>query len=243
MCSPVGTPVLVQSQGNLPQCDSQQTVQTPAGHSDGIVPAPGGLYSDLSQVAPSEIGLVRDQVQAASVRVPSPRRESLGSGYSEPVLGESGPVCIPPIPLTNVVTKALGHQCQSMILMAPGWPNMPWFWDLVELSSQILLRLPNWPNLLAQLFNGSLYMDLQNLNLHAWLLEPMLFGNRVCLTRWQQELKQLRDGLPDLSMKQSDPFLFDAARQIRWTSIRCTSPSVEQIADFLLHLFQDKITT
>ena len=28
-------------------------------------------------------------------------------------------------------------------LIAPGWPNMPWFWDLVTISSQILLCLPN----------------------------------------------------------------------------------------------------
>ena len=99
VCSPMETPVLVQSQGNLPesmshsgqaQCDSRQTVQTPAGHADGMVPAPGGLCSDLSQVAPSQSGLVCDQVQlqAASVRVPSPRHDSLDSGCPESVLGE-----------------------------------------------------------------------------------------------------------------------------------------------------------
>ena len=57
MCSPVETPVLVQSQGNLPestshsesaQCDSRQTVQTLTGHSDRVVLAPGGLCSNLS---------------------------------------------------------------------------------------------------------------------------------------------------------------------------------------------------
>ena len=61
VCYPMETPVLVQSQGNLPesmshprptQCDSRQTVQTSAGHSDEMVPAPRGLCSDLSQVAP-----------------------------------------------------------------------------------------------------------------------------------------------------------------------------------------------
>ena len=70
---------------------------------------------------------------------------------------------IPPIPLlTSVVHKALNHQCQRLIIIALGWPNMPWFWDLVELSSQIVNQV----------------------NFH--------------------------------------------------------SPSVEQIADFLLHLFQDR---
>ena len=38
---------------------------------------------------------------------------------------------------------------RSIILIAPGWPNMPWFGDLVAMSSQIPLSLPNLPNLLT----------------------------------------------------------------------------------------------
>ena len=50
MCSPVETPVFVQSQRNLPesmshsrlsQCDSRQTVPTPSSHSDGMASSPG----------------------------------------------------------------------------------------------------------------------------------------------------------------------------------------------------------
>ena len=170
-----------------------------------MVPAPGGLYSDCK--LPQFVSPVPD-AKASAVDALSLSSENLYL-YT-----------FPPIPLlTNVVTKALGHHCQRMILIAPGWPNKPWFWDLVELSSQIPLCMPNRPDLLTLPFNGSLHRDLQNLNLHAWLLEPRLFGNRVSLTRWQQELNHLRDGLPDLSMKQSGQFLFDGARRIRWTSI------------------------
>ena len=126
----------------------------------------------------------------------------------------------PPVPLlTNVLTKAVSHRYKRMIIVALGWPNMPWFWDLVEMSSQISVCLPNRPDLLSQLFNGNLHRDLQNLNLHAWLLEPKISGNKGSLTKWQRDLKLLKDGLPDLSMKQSGPFLFDGARCIRWTSI------------------------
>ena len=39
--------------------------------------------------------------------------------------------------------------CKRIILIAPGWPNMPWFWDLVAMSSQIPLSLPNLPSLLT----------------------------------------------------------------------------------------------
>ena len=35
-----------------------------------------------------------------------------------------------------------------MILIAPGWSNMPWFWDLT-LSVQILLSFPKLENLIT----------------------------------------------------------------------------------------------
>ena len=105
MCSPVETPVLVQSQGNLPestshsgpaQCDSRQTVPTPSSHSDGMVSKPGCLLSDLSQMVSSQIGPICDEVQlqATSVCVPSPRSQGMGCGCLKSVLGGSGSVCI-----------------------------------------------------------------------------------------------------------------------------------------------------
>ena len=48
----------------------------------------------------------------------------------------------PPISLLNqVVAKVMDQGCHRMILIAPGWPSMPWFWDLVNLSVQIPLSL------------------------------------------------------------------------------------------------------
>ena len=71
LSSPVETPVLVQPQANppegiLPSGPAQydrQTVQTTAGHSDGMVTAPGCLCSDLPQVAPPRDRHVCNQVQ------------------------------------------------------------------------------------------------------------------------------------------------------------------------------------
>ena len=48
--------------------------------------------------------------------------------------------------LGQVVTKLLGQRYRRMILIAPGWPNMPWFWDLVSMSVQIPLSLPQVEN-------------------------------------------------------------------------------------------------
>ena len=96
---------------------------------------------------------------------------------------------------------------KRIILIAPGWPIMPWFWDPVAMSSQIPLSLPNLSNLLTQPFNQIPHRNLTNLNLDARLLEPQHSRSRASLRRWQQELRLLKRDQPDQSMRQSGPFL------------------------------------
>ena len=120
--------------------------------------------------------------------------------------------------LGKVVEKLQDSPCKRLILIAPGWPNIPWFWDLVTMSSQVPLSLPNLPNLLTQPFNQIPHRNLTNLNLHAWLLEPQQSKNRASLRQWQQELRLLKEDQPDQSMRQSGPFLQSDASLIRWTS-------------------------
>ena len=126
------------------------------------------------------------------------------------------PYAFPPAAiLGKVVEKLQDYPCNRIILIAPGWPNMPWFWDLVAMSSQIPLCLPNLPNLVSQPFNQVLHRNLSNLNLHAWL---RLSRSKVSLRQWQHELRLLKEDQPDLSMRQSGPFLQSGASVIRWTS-------------------------
>ena len=115
--------------------------------------------------------------------------------------------------LGKMVEKLQDSPCKRLI--APGWPNMPWFWDLVTMSSQVPLSLPN---LLTQPFNQIPHRNLTNLNLYAWLLEPQKSKNRASLRQWQQELRLLKEDLPDQSMRQSGPFLQSGASLTRWTS-------------------------
>ena len=124
----------------------------------------------------------------------------------------------PPTALHQVVTKLLDHGFRRLILIAPGWPNMPWFWDLVNMSAQIPLLLPQVSNLITQPFNQCPHQDLPNLNLHAWLLEPLPSSKPGSRQKWQQELRLLKDALPEPFMNQSGPFLSDGVRRIRWTS-------------------------
>ena len=48
----------------------------------------------------------------------------------------------PPTALLHKVIQKI-KQCHCLIIViAPGWPGMPWFWDLVQLSTEIPLQLP-----------------------------------------------------------------------------------------------------
>ena len=95
------------------------------------------------------------------------------------LMHDLGAHIFPPVSLLGqVVSKVLDKGCLKVILIALGWPNMPWFCDLINLSVQKPLTLPQVENLLSQPFSRCLHRDLKNLNLHAWLLEP-----RACRTR------------------------------------------------------------
>ena len=142
--------------------------------------------------------------------------------------------------LGKVVEKLQNTPGMRIILIAPGMPNIPWFWDLVTMSSQIPLSLPFLPNLLTQPFNQIPHRNLTNLNLHAWLLEPQQSRDNVSLRQWQRGLRLLKGDPPDQSMRQSGPFLQSGASLITSNQVDFRAPTVNTVADFLLYLFQDR---
>ena len=136
--------------------------------------------------------------------------------------------------LGKVVEKLQDSPCKRIILNAPGWPNMPWFLDLVTMSSQVPLCLPNLPNLLTQPFNQIPHRNLGNLNLHAWLLEPLLaikeqgFSEAVAA-----RIEALQRG-----STRSKWAIFT-----KWcitNQVDFRAPPVKSVADFLMYLFQDR---
>ena len=134
------------------------------------------------------------------------------------------PYAFPPAAILGKVLKLQDYPCNRMVLIAPGWPNMPWFWDLVAMSSQIPLCLPSIPNLVSQPFNQVLHRNLSNLNLHAWLLEPQQSRSKASLRQ------------PDLSEAKWTIFT-------KWglsNQVDFRAPPLKAIADFFLYLFQEK---
>ena len=106
MCPTVENPVLVhQETGNSQgtshpwpaERDRRQAIQTWPDHSNRMVPSPRSVSSHMLPVAPASSVLVCHQLQqqTPTVWVTGPRPPGLGSGCTQPVLGKSGPICLP----------------------------------------------------------------------------------------------------------------------------------------------------
>ena len=119
--------------------------------------------------------------------------------------------------LHRVIQKI--KQCHCLIIViAPGWPGMPWFWDLVQLSTEIPLQLLVSTTLLKQSHKYVFHNNPQQLNLHAWCLGADNSKNKASLWRWQRELLPFSGHQQGPSTSQSGPYLKNGAEKIWWIS-------------------------
>ena len=124
----------------------------------------------------------------------------------------------PPTALLHKVIQKI-KQCHCLIIViAPGWSGMPWFWDLVQLSTEIPLQLPVSTTLLKQSHKYVFHNNPQQLNLHAWCLGADNSKDKASLWRWQRELLLLSGHQQGPSTSQSGPYLKNGAEKIRWIS-------------------------
>ena len=124
----------------------------------------------------------------------------------------------PPTALLHKVIKKI-KQCHCLIIViAPGWPGMPWIWGLVQLSTEIPLQLPVSTTLLKQSHKYVFHNNPQQLNLHAWCLGADNSKNKASLWRWQRELLPLSGHQQGPSTGQSGPYLKNGAEKIWWIS-------------------------
>ena len=88
----------------------------------------------------------------------------------------------PPTTLLHRVIQKI-RQCHSLIIViAPGWPGMTWFWD----STEIPLQLSVSTTLLKQSHKYVFHSNPQHLNLHTWCLGVDSSKNKASLWRWQR---------------------------------------------------------
>ena len=173
--------------------------------------------------------------QTPSIRVSYPRPTGLGRRCSEHKLDGSHCLCLPSNGSPLQGDRKIRQYHYLIILIAPGWPGMPWFWDLVQLSTEIPLQLPVSTTLLKQSHSYVFHSNPQHLNLHARCLGADNSRSKAFLWRWQRELLLLRDHQQEPYTSQSGPYLNYGAEKIWWIS----PPSIKQISDFFMYLHQD----
>ena len=133
-----------QAHSRVPECDGRPAVQVESGPVDGMVTTSTGVQTDMPTVVHSPRGPVchSSEPQASTVRVSYPRPQGLGHRCSKHKLDGSYYLCFPSNDSPSQVDPKI-RQCHCLIIViAPGWPGMPWFWDLVQLSTEIPLQLP-----------------------------------------------------------------------------------------------------
>ena len=89
----------------------------------------------------------------------------------------------PPTALLHRLIQKIGQLNCLTSVIAPGWPGMPWFWDLVQLSTDIPPQLPVSTTLLKQSHNYVFYSNPHHLNLHVWCLGVDSSKNKASLWR------------------------------------------------------------
>ena len=143
------------------------------------------------------------------------------------------PYTFPPAAILGKVVEK-DYPCNRIILNAPGWPNMPWFWDLVAMSSQIPVCLPNLPILVSQPDPAQ-----EPVKPESTCLAPRATAIKE---QWLSESVAARIEAPQRGSTRS-------VYEVKWTVFKkwCLSnqvdfraPPLKAIADFLLHLFQDR---
>ena len=162
MCPTDENPVLVyQAAGNPQGTSHPRPAECDSRLANRVVTSSRSVPSYMLPVAPAQVDLFatrfNNKLPQFVSPVPDPQTwavDALSLSWED-----LDPYAFPPVAISGkVVEKLQDYPCNRIILIAPGWPNMPWFWDLVAMSSQIPLCLPNIPNLVShstRSFTGS----------------------------------------------------------------------------------------
>ena len=148
--SPVGNHDLVpslphniesQAHSRVSECDGRPTVQVQPSAVNRMVSAPTGVQTDLPEVVHTSCRLI--------CHSPEPQTPTVCVSYPIDALNidwtNLTAYAYPPTALLHKVIQKI-KQCHCLIIViAPGWPGMPWFWDLVQLRDHTTTPSVNNP--------------------------------------------------------------------------------------------------
>ena len=249
VCPTVENPVLVhQSTGN-PQGtshprpaerDSRQAIQTWPDHSNRVVTSSSSTPSCMCKVAPAKSGPVCHQVQqqTTSVCVTGARPPGLGSGCTQSLLGVPGPIRLP-------TGSHLGQSGGE----APGLPlqqNNP---DCPRVAQHALVLGPGSnvkpdPTLSAQHTKSCVSAIQPGPSQEPVESEPTCLAPRASAIK-EQGFSEVVAARIEAPQRRSTRSVYEAKWTIftKWclsNQVDFRAPPLKAIADFLLHLFQDK---
>ena len=214
----------------------RQAIQTWPDHSNRVVPSSRSVSSYMLPVAPAPSGVVfptrfNNKLPQFVSPVPDPQAwavDALSLSWEN-----LDPYAFPPATIFGkVVEKLQDYRCNRIILIAPGWPNMPWFWDLVVQSD---------PSVSAQ---SGISTIQPNPAQEPVKPEPTCLASRATAIKEQGFSKAVAARI-DTPQSGSTRSVYEAKWTIftKWclsNQVDFRAPPLKAIADFLLHLFQDR---
>ena len=249
MCPTVENPVLVHQTTGNPQGtshprpaerDSRQAIQTWPDHSNRVVTSSSSIPSCMREVAPAKSGPVCHQVQqqTTSVCVTGARPPGLGSGCTQSLLGVPGPIRLP-------TGSHLGQSGGE----APGLPlqqNNP---DCPRVAQHALVLGPGSnvkpdPTLSAQHTKPCVSAIQPGPSQEPVESEPTCLAPRASAIK-EQGFSEAVAARIEAPQRRSTRSVYEAKWTIftKWclsNQVDFRAPPLKAIADFLLHLFQDK---
>ena len=228
-----------QTHSRVPECDGRPSVQVQPSAVNRMVTASAGVQTDLPKVVHTSCRPIfhSSKSQTSTVGISCPRPKGLGHRSSEHELDGSHCLCLPSDGSPTQGDPKIRHCYCLIIVIAPGWPWMPWFWDLVQVSTEIPLQLPVSTTLLKQSHNYVFHSNPQHLNnLHAWCLGVDSSKNKGFSVEVAERVAAPQRSSTRTIYK-SKWALFE--KWCRENSVDFSTPSVKQVSDFFMYLYQD----
>ena len=224
-----------QAYSRLPECDDQPFIQVKPSPIHRMVTASAGVQTHLSRVVHSSCRSIchSSESQNSIVCISSPKPKCLGHRCSEHKLVGSHCLYLPSHGSPSQSdpknqAMQLPDHCNSSrlardsVVLGPSADPTP----VTSVNNTSLKQSHN------QVFHS----NPQHLNLHAWCLGVDSSKNKASLWKWQRELLP-----PQMSstrtIYKSEWTLFE--KWCRETLVDFSTPSVRQVSDFYMYLYQD----
>ena len=249
MCPTVENPVLVHQATGDPQGtshprpaerDSRPAIQTWPDHSNRVVTSSSSVPGCMLKVAPATSGPVCHQIQqqTATVCVTGARPPGLGSGCTQPLLGGPGPIRLP-------TGSHLGQSGGE----ASGLPLQQNNSDCSRVAQHALVLGPGGnvkpdPTVSARHTEPSVSAFQPGPSQEPVESEPTCLAPRALAIK-EQGFSEAVAARIEAPQRRSTRSVYEAKWTIftKWclsNQVDFRAPPLKAIADFLLHLFQDK---